>query len=132
MVKDAELNAEADRKKKELIEVKNQADTLIYSTEKSLKEHGDKVDAATKESIEKALEELKQLQAGDDAEKIKAGIEKLANASHKLAEEIYKTAGAQQGQNTGSGAEAGAGAEQSDNKDENVVDADFEEVKDDK
>lgn len=129
MVKDAELNAEADRKKKELIEVKNQADTLIYSTEKSLKEHGDKVDAATKENIEKALEELKQLQAGEDAEKIKAGIEKLANASHKLAEEIYKTTGAQQGQDAGAG--NGAEAEQSDSKDENVVDADFEEVKDD-
>lgn len=129
MVKDAELNAEADRKKKELVEVRNQADTLIYSTEKSLKEHGDKVDADTKDDIEKALEELKQLQSGEDAQKIKAGIEKLANASHKLAEAIYKTAGAQTGQDTN--ANAGAETKQSGSKDENVVDADFEEVKED-
>lgn len=129
MVKDAELNAEADRKKKELVEVRNQADSLIYSTEKSLKEHGDKVDANTKDDIQKALEELKQLQSGEDAQKIKAGIEKLANASHKLAEAIYKTAGAQTGQDTN--ANAGAETKHSGSKDENVVDADFEEVKED-
>lgn len=129
MIKDAELNAEADRKKKELVELRNQADTLIYSTEKSLKEHGNKVDADTRNNIEKALEELKQLQSSEDAQKIKAGIEKLANASHKLAEAIYKTAGAQTGQDTN--ANAGAETKQSGSKDENVVDADFEEVKDD-
>lgn len=71
MVKDAELNAEADKKKKELVEVKNQADTLVYSTEKSLTEHGDKVDEATKKAIEEALAELKEKSAGDDAEAIK-------------------------------------------------------------
>lgn len=129
MIKDAELNAEADRKKKELVELRNQADTLIYSTEKSLKEHGNKVDADIRNNIEKALEELKQLQSSEDAQKIKAGIEKLANASHKLAEAIYKTAGAQTGQDTN--ANAGAETKQSGSKDENVVDADFEEVKED-
>jgi molecular chaperone DnaK len=129
MVKDAELNAEADKKKKELIEIRNQADTLIYSTEKSLKEHGDKVDAATKENIEKALEELKQVQSGDDVEKIKAGIEKLANASHKLAEEIYKNAGQQHAH--GGENNTDSGASQEGKKDDNVVDADYEEVKED-
>lgn len=127
MVKDAELHAEEDRKKKELVEVRNQADTLIYSTEKSLKENSDKIDAATKESIEKALEELKQAQAGEDVQKIKDAIEKLANASHKLAEEIYKNASAQQQTDTSSS----TGGESEKKKGEDVVDADYEEVKED-
>lgn len=129
MVKDAELHAEEDRKKKELVEVRNQADTLIYSTEKSLKENSDKIDAATKESIEKALEELKQVQAGEDVQKIKDAIEKLANASHKLAEEIYKNASAQQQKDTSSST---GGGESEKGKGEDVVDADYEEVKEDK
>lgn len=128
MVKDAELHAEEDRKKKELVDVKNQADTLIYSTEKSLKENGDKVDVATRESIEKALEELKQAQAGEDIERIKKAIEDLANTSHKLAEEIYKAASQQQEQ--GSGASS-TGDENTQKKEEDVVDADYEEVKED-
>jgi molecular chaperone DnaK len=128
MVKDAELHAEEDRKKKELVEVRNQADTLIYSTEKSLKENSDKIDTATKESIEKALEELKQAQAGEDVQKIKDAIEKLANASHKLAEEIYKNASAQQ-QETDTSSSTGGESEKK--KGEDVVDADYEEVKED-
>lgn len=128
MVKDAELHAEEDRKKKELVEVRNQADTLIYSTEKSLKENSDKIDAATKESIEKALEELKQAQAGEDVQKIKDAIEKLANASHKLAEEIYKNASAQQQTDTSSST---GGGESEKGKGEDFVDADYEEVKED-
>lgn len=128
MIKDAELHAEEDRKKKELVEVRNQADTLIYSTEKSLKENSDKIDAATKESIEKALEELKQAQAGEDVQKIKDAIEKLANASHKLAEEIYKNASAQQQTDTSSST---GGGESEKKKGEDVVDADYEEVKED-
>jgi len=129
MVKDAELHAEEDRKKKELVEVRNQADTLIYSTEKSLKENSDKIDAATKESIEKALEELKQVQAGEDVQKIKNAIEKLANASHKLAEEIYKNASSQQQKDTSSST---GGGESEKGKGEDFVDADYEEVKEDK
>jgi molecular chaperone DnaK len=131
MVQDAEVNADSDKKKKELVEIRNQADTLIYSTEKSLEEHGDKLDAETKSSIESAKEELKSVQGGEDAEVIKAAVEKLTNASHKLAEVIYNAA---QQQNTqGAGAQAEDEPRQEEQPaDENVVDADFEEVKDDK
>ncbi|TYB32271.1 MAG: molecular chaperone DnaK [Flexistipes sinusarabici] len=130
MVKEAEANAEADKKKKELAELRNQADTLVYSTEKSLKDHGDKVDAETKENIEKALDELKKAQAGEDTEELKKAIENLSNVSHKLAEAVYQATG---GQETGqAGAETGTGgAEQPQgSKDEDVVDADYEEVND--
>jgi len=129
MVKDAEVNAEADKKKKDLVEVKNQADTLIYSTEKSLTEHGDKVDEATKKAIEEALQELKDANAGEDVDAIKAAIDKLTQSAHKLAEEIYKEAQAQNAQNAEAGAEDAAGAEK---PADDVVDAEFEEVNDDK
>jgi molecular chaperone DnaK len=131
MVKDAEVNADADKKKKESVEVKNQADTLVYSTEKSLSEHGDKIDAETKGNIEKSLEDLKEKKEGDDTEAIKASMEALTQAAHKLAEEIYKSAqaenaaGADAGEQAdASGADAGA--------QEDVVDAEYEEVKDEK
>lgn len=130
MVKDAELNADADKKKKDLVEIRNQADTLVYSTEKSLEEHGDKLDEETKKNIESAKEELKAVQGGEDVDAIKAAVEKLTEASHKLAEVIYNSAQQQNAQND-------AGAQQAEEpsasaKDENVVDADFEEVKEDK
>ncbi|GAB1536115.1 molecular chaperone DnaK [Geovibrio sp. ADMFC3] len=130
MVKDAELNADADKKKKDLVEIRNQADTLVYSTEKSLEEHGDKLDEETKKNIESAKEELKAVQGGEDMDAIKAAVEKLTEASHKLAEVIYNSAQQQNAQND-------AGAQQAEEpsasaKDENVVDADFEEVKEDK
>ncbi|BAI81562.1 molecular chaperone DnaK [Deferribacter desulfuricans SSM1] len=136
MVKEAEMHAEEDKKKRELVELRNQADTLIYSTEKSLKEHGDKVDAATKEEIEKALDELKKVQSGEDAEAIKAAIEKLTSVSHKLAEAIYKAtaggAGGAEGAQTDAGAQSDqSGASSDSSKQEDVVDADYEEVKDD-
>jgi len=127
MVKDAEINAETDKKKKELIEAKNQADTLIYSTEKSLTEHGDKVDEATKTAIEEALAELKEKSAGEDAEAITAAVEKLTQSAHKLAEEIYKDAQAQNAADA-EGAEQPAGDAEA--TPEDVVDAEFEEVKD--
>ncbi|MCA1927902.1 MAG: molecular chaperone DnaK [Calditerrivibrio sp.] len=133
MVKEAELNAEEDRKKKELAELRNQADTLIYTTEKSLSEHGSKIDEQTKRNIEEALDELKRNQTSSDASVIKGSIEKLANASHKLAEEIYKSTAGQ-----GSAEQAGGGFQQETNnssgeaKKDNVYDAEFEEVKDDK
>ncbi len=131
MVKDAELNADADKKKKELVEIRNQADTLIYSTEKSLADHGDKLDEATKNNIESAKEELKAVQGGEDVEAIKAAVEKLTEASHKLAEVIYNAAQQQNAQGD-AGAHQHAEEPSASAKDENVVDADFEEVKEDK
>jgi molecular chaperone DnaK len=128
MVKDAEINADADKKKKEVVEARNQADTLVYSTEKSLAEHGDKVDAQTKEAIEKALADLKEKSAGEDAAAINAAIEELTKAAHKLAEEIYKAAQAEQQE-----AQSPDGAEHAQQKPaDDVVDAEFEEVKDEK
>ena len=125
MVKDAESHAAEDQKKRELIEARNQADGLVYTTEKSLKEHGDQVDADTKQNIEKALENLKKAMEGDDAEEIRKTTEALAQASHKLAEAMY--AKAQEGE-----AAAGAAEEQAGTKEEDVVDAEFEEVDENK
>jgi len=129
MVKDAELNADADKKKKEVVEARNQADTLVYSTEKSLAEHGDKVDAQTKEAIEKALADLKEKSAGEDADAIKAAIEELTKSAHKLAEEIYKAA--QASQQEAQSPDDAEHAHQHKGGDD-VVDAEFEEVKDEK
>ncbi|MFN2335272.1 MAG: Hsp70 family protein, partial [Wenzhouxiangellaceae bacterium] len=84
--------ASEDHKKRELIEARNQADGLVYTTEKSLKEHGDKVDEETKKSIDSALEDLKKAIEGDDSEEIKSKTEALATASHKLAEAMYQKA----------------------------------------
>ena len=138
LVKDAELHAEDDKKKKDLVEAKNTADTLIYSTEKSLKDLGDKVDAETKTNVESAVAELKTAMEGEDAEAIKEKSEALTQVSHKIAEAMYQKA-AQEGAQAGSepGAEGAEGAEAGDAAgaqpaDDDVVDADFEEVKDDK
>ena len=116
LIKDAELHAEEDHRRKELAEARNQADTLIYSTEKTLTDLGDKVDAATKADIESHISQLKQTMEGTDSQAIKQQSEALMKASHKLAETMYS--------------KAGAGAqEQTKKPDENVVDAEFEEVK---
>ena len=121
MVKDAEIHAAEDHAKREVIEARNQADSLVYTTEKSLKEHGDKVDAETKTKIETALAELKTAMEGTDGAAIKAKTEALAEASHKLAEAMYAQAqGAAEGPAEG-GAEGGSAKE-------DVVDAEFEEV----
>ncbi len=126
MVKDAEANAEADKKKKEVVEAKNQAEALVHSTEKTLKEHGDKISAAEKEAIEKEINALKTALEADDLSVIKEKTESLMQASMKLGEAMYKAqAEAAQAQGTTQGADTGA--EQP--KDEKVVDADFEEVK---
>ena len=131
LVKDAELHAEDDKKKKELVETRNAADSLIYSTEKSMKDLGDKVDTATKGKIDEIISRLKKAMEGDDKEEIKRLSEELTQSSHKLAEAMYQQAsqkGEQQAQ-----AEPGAeGAAQPgpSTPDEDVVDADFEEVKD--
>ncbi len=125
LVKDAELHAEEDKKKRELIDARNAADSLIYSTEKSVKEVGDKVDEATKGNIEQAVESLKKAMEGDDLEEIKRLTEELTQASHKLAEAMYSQASQQEAQAEGG---AGAGSSPDSSGDEDVVDADFEEV----
>ena len=129
MVKDAETHADEDKEKKELVEVRNQADGMVYTTEKSLKEHGDKVDEETRKNIEQALEELKKAMEGDDSADIKQKTEALATASHKLAEAMYKQEEA--GDAGAEGAAEGA-AEDEEAADEGVVDAEFEEVDEDK
>jgi molecular chaperone DnaK len=124
MVKDAEANKEADKKKRESVDTRNQADTLIHSTEKNLKEHGAKISDADKKAIEDASGALKESLKGEDIEDIKKKTETLVQASMKLGEAIYK---AQQSSKPEAGKE-----ENKDKKDDNVVDADFEEVKEEK
>ena len=132
LIKDAELHSEDDKKKKELVEARNQADALIYQTQKSIKDLGDKVNAETKAKVEAAIEPLKKAIDGNDTAEIKRLSEALTQASHKIAEAMYQQAsqeaGAQPGAGPGDGAQPGAGAAPEDD----VVDADFEEVKDDK
>ncbi len=125
MVKDAEANKEADKKKRESVDVRNQADTLIHSTEKNLKEHGAKVSDAEKKAIEDASSAVKEALKGEDIEDIKKKTEALVQASMKLGEAIYKS---QQSAKPESGKDDGG--DDAGKKDENVVDADFEEVKD--
>lgn len=128
MVKNAEKFAEEDKKKKEGIEVRNVADSLVYQTEKSLTEHGDKVSADEKSAIEKALNDLKESLKGDNNDDIKAKTEELQKASYKLAEAIYKQAAEQQaGQANPNTGEQTESTEKKDS--DNVVDADFEEKK---
>jgi len=130
LVKEAELHAEDDKKQKELVEARNQADSLIYQTEKSIKELGDKVDATVKANIEGASEKVKKAMEGTDAEEIKKASEELMQASHKLAETMYSQA-SDAGKAEGAG-ETSTGADSTASSDDDVVDADFEEVKDDK
>ena len=128
MVRDAEAHADEDKKKRETIEARNHADSMVYSTEKSLKEFGDKIDAVEKGNIENKITELKKVMEGDDSEAIKKATDELAQSAHKLAEAMY--AKEQPTEHT-----EGAPGEQPKkeaHKDENVVDADFEEVKDEK
>jgi molecular chaperone DnaK len=127
MVKEAESNKEADKKKREAVDARNQADTLLHSTEKNLKEHGSKVSDADKKAIETASANLRNALKGTDVEDIKKKTQDLVQASMKLGEAIYKS---QQSTKPG---EAPKDAKEKDEgkKDDNVVDADFEEVKDD-
>ena len=127
MVKEAEAHAADDKKKRELIEARNQADSLAYSTEKSLKEFGDKIDAEEKAKIEAAVANLKKVMDGNDLDSIKKASDELMQASHKLAEAVYAKTQAGAGEQPGQAEEADSTA-----KGEKVVDADFEEVKDDK
>ncbi|WP_283704746.1 molecular chaperone DnaK [Clostridium perfringens] len=132
-VKEAEQFAEEDKKRKEAIEVKNNAEQTVYQTEKTLNELGDKVSAEEKSEIEAKIEEVKKVKDGDDIEAIKKAMEDLTQAFYKVSEKLYQQNGGAQGQgfdpNNMGGANAGAGA--TNNNDNNVVDADFE-VQDDK
>ena len=132
LVKDAELHAEDDKKKRSLVEARNTADALIYSTEKSLKDLGDKVDSATKSKVEDATSRLKKAMEGDDEAEIKKLSDELTQSSHKLAEAIYQQASASQTEEQQAGAESAQQAKASSSSNEDVVDADFEEVKDEK
>ena len=129
LVKEAQSHTEEDKKKRELVEVKNQADTLIYSTEKNLSEHGDKIGETEKSNITGAVDALRKAMEGTDLEAIKTAMQSLTTASHKLAEEMYKKASTESA-STGQGPEGGAGASASETAggEEKVVDAEFEEV----
>ena len=127
MVKDAEENAEADKARKELVEAKNQAESLIHSTEKSMEEHGDKVDPSTIEAIELAVAALKDELENDNADKIKSGIQNVTEAAMKLGEAIYKAA-----QDEGSDADEPEAADSPRGDDDDIVDAEFEDLDDDK
>ncbi len=119
MVKDAEANADADRARRELVESKNQGESLLHSTKKSLTEHGDKVDASTVEAIELAMQPLEEALKGEDVGKIKGGIQNLTEAAMKLGEAIYKAS-----QSEASGADEDGPRP----VDDDIVDADFEDL----
>ncbi|MFO1462208.1 MAG: molecular chaperone DnaK [bacterium] len=134
MVKEAESHAAEDKKRREEIEVKNHADSLVYSTEKTLKENRDKVDAGTVSELEAAVAELKKAIEANNVSEMKSGMERVTTLSHKMAEQLYKTAsaaGASPGaEQAAPGAEEAAGSAGSEPKKEDVVDAEFEEAKD--
>ncbi|MDH4027731.1 MAG: molecular chaperone DnaK [Nitrospirota bacterium] len=129
MVRDAEAHADEDRKRKEVISVKNEADSLVYTVEKTLSEHGGKITGAEKKEIEDALEKCRKLKdSSDSAEEIRSAVTALATASHKLAEHIYKDASAAAGQGCGSGSCGGNGAgEAHANGHDDTIEAEFEE-----
>jgi len=129
MVKDAEAHAAEDKKRKETVEARNQLDSLVYSTEKSLKEYSGELDASIKENIEAALKTAHAALEGQDSQAMKTAAEQLSQASHKLAEAMYAKASQQQGaqQETSDDTKDQAATEKT--KKEDVVDADFEEVK---
>ena len=130
MVKDAEAHAAEDKKHKETVEARNQLDSLVYSTEKSLKEYGDDLDAGVKENIENALKKAKETLEGQDAQAMRTAAEQLSQSSHKLAEAMYAKASRQQpGQEASADAKEQPASDGKKKKDD-VVDADFEEVKD--
>ncbi|MCF8080061.1 MAG: molecular chaperone DnaK [Desulfobacterales bacterium] len=130
LVRDAEMHAEDDKKRKKLVEARNQADSLIYSTEKSLKEMGDKVDAGTRQRVEEAVASLKAAMEGSDADEIQKRTEDLKQASHKLAEAMYQNASAaQSGRQAGpAGGDTGSAGQGGASTDEDVVDAEYEEA----
>ena len=128
MVKEAEENAEADKQRKELVEARNQAESLIHATEKSVKEHGDKVDEAAREAIATAVTDLKSVIEAEDTEEIQTKAQALAEASMKLGEAIYKA----QAEEEAAAGEAEPAGDSPAEQDDDIVDAEFEEVQDDK
>src|SRR5688572_11826623 len=132
LVRDAQTHTEEDKKRRKAAEAKNQANNLLYQTEKNLKEHGDKISADDRTKIEEAVTALKKAMEGTDPDAIESATQALTTASHKLAEEMYKKASASAA--TGAGADTGGGAESPNGAktDEKVVDAEFEEVDKDK
>jgi molecular chaperone DnaK len=129
MVKDAESHAQEDKSRRELVEARNNADNLIYNTEKNLKEYADKIEESEKQSIESAMQQLRQSMEGNDVEAIKRDMDALQSASHKLAEAMYAKAAQQQQQAGGGEAETGGGGGGGQGPDEDVVEAEYEEVK---
>jgi molecular chaperone DnaK len=129
-IKEGEIHGEEDKKKREFVETKNHADALIYNTERSLRDLGEKVDVKMRQDIEAQIEKLKQAMEGTDRDSIQREMDQLTTVSHKLAEEAYKRAAEQQtaGAETSGAHQEGAGA--SKKPDDDVVDADFQEVKD--
>jgi molecular chaperone DnaK len=130
LVKDAETHADEDKKKRELVDARNMADSMIYTTEKSLKDDAPDLDATSKAAIEKSIEDLKKAMEGDNVDEIKRLTEELTQASHKIAEAMYAKATAEQ--QAQAGADAAGGGASGPSQDEDVVDADFEEVDKDK
>ena len=130
MVKDAEAHAAEDKKHKETVEARNQLDSLVYSTEKSLKEYGGDLDAGVKENIDSALKKAKEVLEGQDAEAMRSAAEQLSQSSHKLAEAMYAKASRQQPEQEASGDAKEQPTSDGKKKKDDVVDADFEEVKD--
>ena len=130
LVKDAEAHSEEDKKRRETVEIRNQADSLIYGTEKNLQEHGDKIPEEEKTNIQEAIDGMKKAMEGDDVEAMKAAMQTLTTASHKLAEEMYKKTSADgaAGSTTGDDSSSNGGASDGKAEDEKVVDAEFEEV----
>ena len=128
LVREAEQHAEDDKKKRELVEARNHADSLIYSTEKTMRDMGDKIDQKTKSDIESQIAKLRTVMEGDDKDAIQRDVDALMQLSHTVAEEAYKRTA---GQQAGAQAQQGATGESQQQKkpDEDVVDADFEEVK---
>ena len=129
MVKDAEANKESDKKKRETVDARNQADTIIHTTEKNLKEHGSKISDTDKKAIETGISDLRNALKGTDTEEVKKKTQALVQSSMKLGEAVYKS---QQKDTSKKGAQQNKGSENKDKNKDNVVDADFEEVKEDK
>jgi molecular chaperone DnaK len=130
-LKESEAHAAEDKKKRELAEARNEADTLIYSVEKSVADYGSKLTEAERADIQKALEHAKSVKDGTDIDAIKKAVADLSKASHKLAEEVYSKMSREQGQ-AGTGGAAGSTAGDGRKPEEKVVDAEFEEVDKDK
>ncbi|MCZ6799771.1 MAG: molecular chaperone DnaK [Nitrospirae bacterium] len=135
LVKDAQAHSEEDKKRREAVEIRNQADNLIYTTEKNLNEHGDKIEEDEKTKITEAIAAMRTAMEGDDPEAMKTAMEALTTASHKLAEEMYKKTAAEAataGAPPNEGAPGGEEASTTAGEEETVVDAEFEEVEKDK